>query len=118
MLDAVKRGFQIGDEGVKRPRGGALPRDQHIVGSGSAAIGQDPVRDFPQSPFCPVADHGIADFPARGEPDSDAGRAAVFLRSRRRLQNQSRSGSAAAGSGNADKIGAKLEPTQAGDHSF
>ena len=109
VLDAAERGFQISDKSRERPMGCTLPCDQHVIGGRFAAIGQDFGRYLPQSPLRSISDYSITDFSARGVPDPDVGEAAALLRSLRRLQHQTRSRRAAAGSGDAHEIGATLE---------
>jgi hypothetical protein len=67
--DAPQSCFEIGNEFRKRPIGGAGPGNQHIIGARLSKSRQNARRYGAHSPFSAVADDGVADFPACGEPD-------------------------------------------------
>jgi hypothetical protein len=65
-------------------------------------------RCYAHPPFRTVADNGIADFSACGEPDPYPLDAAIFIRGRRRLYDQARSSRPTPSAGHPKKVGAGL----------
>src|SRR5208282_6075550 len=109
IADSAQRRFEIGDESLVRPVGGARARNQHVIGPRPTISPQDRGRRSPQPPPRTVAGYGIADLSACGEPN--AHRRAVIrpVRPLRRLQDQTWCNRSAALAGDAQKIGAALE---------
>ena len=107
--DASQSRFEIGNEFRKGPISRAGPGNQHIIGSRSSKSGQDAHRRLPHPPLRAVADDGIADFSARGEPDPYPGGAPWFVRTRCGLHNQPGPGRSAPGARHSKEFGADLQ---------
>src|SRR5208283_2159667 len=109
IADSAHRHFEIGDESLVRPVGGARARNQHIIGPRPTISPQNRGRRSPHPPLRAVAGYRIADFSTRGEPYADKSAAIRPVRPLRRLQDQTRCNRSAARAGDAQKIGAALE---------
>jgi hypothetical protein len=107
--DASQSGFEIGNEFRERPISRARPGNQHIIGSGSSANRQNARGCSAHSPLRAVTDHSVADFPARGEPDPNAGGATWFVRMRCGLHNQAWPSRPPSAARHSKKIGADLQ---------
>lgn len=109
MPDAAQSRFEIGNKFRKRPISRARPGDQHIIGSGVSMRRQDGRGDRAHPPLRAVADDGIANFSARGEPDPYPGGATWFVRVRCGLHNQAGPGRPAPGARYSKEFGADLQ---------
>jgi len=107
--EASQSRFEIGNEFRKGPISRARPGNQHIIGSGLSVRRQNARRCRAHPPLRAVADDGIADFSARGEPDPYPGGATWFVPMRCGLHDQARSGGPATGARHPKEVGADLQ---------
>ena len=107
--DAAQSRLEIGNEFRKGPISGAGPGNQYVIGSRPSKSRQDARRCRAHPPLRAIADDGIADFSARGEPDPYPGGATWFVPMRRGLHNQTRPAGSATGACHPKEVGADLQ---------